>query len=320
MEQCSTLDLIKSTRAFEERVRYWKNKGLTHEEAEVRARKKNDSHSTLNTPRYLSRRIVRHPPKIRPFNSHTNSTQLNIPEPTEEQVQEVLSKLFETGQATLLNEQGQVIRPEKFSNRVEPDNTSERRKGNSVLRVAFPAIQVLATSSLLFFATIKALGGFTLENVAITFVLESGFLSLGLTKSKSEWATAGMRLGAAAIFLLGFFLLHSGANLDHNRQVTQSVSSNDKVSSIKRTKEKLEADLQALPATHRTARNELLGKIEAKQTELDEAQALAMSTGEVGALERFWVTLLVTRLTLQLLNVFFGHNLISQMRKEGLLT
>lgn len=320
MEQCSTLDLIKSTRAFEERVRYWKNKGLTHEEAEVRARKKSESPSNINTPRHLSRRIIRHPPKIRPLNNYINSTPLSIPEPTEDQVQEVLSKLFETGQATLLNEQGQVIRPERFSSRKEQTDTSESKKGSSVLRVAFPAIQVMATSGLLFFATIKALGGFTLENAVITFVLESGFLSLALTKSKSEWATAGMRLGAAAIFALGFFLLHSGANLDHNRQITQSVSSNDKVSSIKRTKEKLEADLQELPATHRTARNELLGKIDAKQAELDSAQSLAMSTGEVGAMERFWITLLVTRLTLQLLNVFFGHNLISQMRKEGLLT
>ncbi len=325
MEQCSTQQLIRSTRAFDERVRYWKSRGLTPEEAEIRARKKNEMPSITTAPVSPFKRIINYPSKHRPINVYGLCLeQEKSSEPTQRQVQEVLTKLFESGQATLLNAHGEVIEPAEFKKgpplQSAAGTRSEAEQLKSAVRLILPALQVIISSGLLMTATVKALGGLTLENLSIAILLETGVLSLFLTQSKSIWSKAAMRAGACALVILGFFVLHSQAHLDHNQWITKSVFGDDRVSSIKQTKVTLEESLKQLPATHRTARNELLAQIEKKQGELDSAQTVAVSGGQVSALEQIFLTWVVTRLALQLLNVFFAHSFIVQLRKEGFLT
>jgi hypothetical protein len=321
MEQCSTQELIRSTRAFDERVRYWKNKGLTPEQAEFRARKKNELSENLVLPMLSPKRRSHNFFKPRAVGSLADSRRKEA-EPTQAQIKEVLSKLFESGQATLLNSSGQVIEPTEFKREVTVTNTkrSDSEQIRMVLVLFLPALQVLTSSSLLIAATVKALGGWSLENFSIAMLLETGVLSLFLTQSKCIWKKLAMRCGAIGLVLLGFFLLHTTANADQYRRITQAVSSADDVSSIKKTKDKLDKDLEGLPATHRTARNELLSQIEAWDNKLAAAKATNAQGSGVEALQQIFMSLTLMRLALQLLNVFFGHSLLERLKKEGFLT
>jgi hypothetical protein len=194
------------------------------------------------------------------------------------------------------------------------------KKAGSTLGIAIIAAQLIISSALLVYATVRALGGPSVEHFAVAILLETGVISLFLTQSKCIWKKLAMRIGAVCLVLLGFFLLHTTANADQYRKITQAVSSADDVSSIKKTKDKLETDLAELPATHRTARNELLSQIETWDAKLAAAKANNAQGSGVEALQQIFMSLTLMRLALQFLNVFFGHLLLERLKEEGFLT
>lgn len=320
MEQCSTHTIVKSSRAYDERVRYWhKKKGLSLEEATMMASRKDDMQKLpVRSIKTFMRPRLQTKPKLRPVVAKPDYSTFTPTEPTDEQVQEVLSKLYETGQATLLNSSGQVVRPEQFKS---PANQQSRdaEEIRKLITLGFPAIVVAASSSLLISASIKALG-FTIEGVTTAILLEIGILTLAIARAQSRLMGLLFRLGALALVILSFFLLHTTANHEHHSRIAQVTGTDSRVASLEATKKVLIAKLDQLPATHRTSTNELLSQINANDLKIEAARKAVEGAGKVEVLEhQFWVQTAL-RLALLALNVFFAHRFIAQLRSEGILS
>jgi len=317
MDKNSTRALVRATKAFEERVRYWHGKGLTLAEAEIRAEIKIDHVSKPRIPRRIPKKRIPIIPQSLAIRGSMESEDSEVPEPTQQQVNDVMERLIGSGQATLLNESGQIIPFKRRSKQSQTSVSFNRDELKTLLNLGFPAIVVLVSSSLLIAATVKAFG-YTIEGFAMSILLEIGILTLGVSSAKSLYSLFAMRGAALALALLSFLLLHNNAKKALQFEIASMTSTDGRVASLESIGKSLEKKLDELPSTYTTGRDRIVEALNSNIEKISAARAAAAKNSDVETLQQSFEVNHFTRLALLLLNVFFAHRFVAQLKEEGI--
>jgi hypothetical protein len=163
---------------------------------------------------------------------------------------------------------------------------------------------------------VKALG-YTAEGFAMAMLLEIGIITLSVASAKSLYSLLAMRGSAFALALLSFLLLHNNADQAHHAEIASMTENDSRVRSLESIGKSLEITLSELPATYTTGRDKILNSINQNMEKIAAARAAAANSSDFETLQQSFTVKIFTRVALLLLNVFFAHRVVVQLR-EGL--
>jgi low affinity Fe/Cu permease len=309
-------DVNRATKAFRERVYYWRKKGLSEDDAVTRASQSLSKRhlKSVKSDENLEARKPGSQKTWKPENLDDQELPQSPPpppiiaahEPSQEEVDWEIERLLRSGSVTLVGDGQAKVLPFK-----KPENLETRKSGSGdhlafLVRLVLPVTCTLAASGLLMMKTAAALGG-SHEAWVQAVLIEVGITCLSLRRATSVWSFLAYRMAALALVCLSVFLLQTSSLREHAAKVHQVVTSNDRVTDLVGIKESLTAQLAALPVSYVTKREQLTADLKRIADELAIIKKETREGGEVSVLNQVYLAESLIRLALVALSIFFAH-------------
>jgi hypothetical protein len=292
----------RQTKAFNQRVYYYKKRGLSHDEAVAKAQRSDHKDLTIlnTTPPALT---VLYKPKIAEK------------EPTQEEIKAEVERLKSSGQFCEINDDRECS-PEKNYN----ETSLQQSTSNSPIETVI-SFSICIGSFVLLIHSAAEVFNFSLEGWAKAFILELGIVGLSIYESSNRLRATLARLTAVILVCVSCF---ASWTVTERARVEASHSANSSVDSVAAEKEVVTAQLSLLREDRKIAQQKFQASLGSEKQEayakmlelsdkmkplLEKKRSLASEKPSVPVVSATYTADLFYRLCLIVLSIFFAARL-----------
>jgi hypothetical protein len=181
---------------------------------------------------------------------------------------------------------------------------------------------VSAASALLISASVEVFG-YSWQGWLKACLLEAGILLFAVSKAHgpTEWLIK--RLSAAFLISLSLFILHSGVEINRQKQLVSVTTDDIGLKNIQERRARLLANHDKMPENYTIRREEVMVRVEAIDNEIEEKLEALKLLAPVQALNLSSMAETLMRVALLLISIIFSHAFVREVRlifqgKEGL--